>query len=84
MFVANRLAEIERCSQVKNWRHVPSKLNPADKISPEVFPEKFSKFNIWLLGPLFLTESLEDGPQQFDGEKNMSSDDIFLMEKVSC
>ena len=32
VFVANRLAEIERCSQVKNWRHVPSKLNPADFI----------------------------------------------------
>ena len=23
VFVANRLAEIERCSQVKNWRRVP-------------------------------------------------------------
>ena len=84
VFVANRLAEIERCSQVKNWRHVPSKLNPADEISRGVSPEKFSKFNIWLSGPPFLTESSENWPQQFDGEKNMSSDDIFLMEKVSA
>ena len=41
VFVANRLAEIERCSQVKNWRHVPSKLNPADEISRGVLRKSF-------------------------------------------
>jgi len=33
VYVANRLAEIERSSKIENWQYVPTKLNPADEVS---------------------------------------------------
>ena len=56
VFVANRLASIERGSNVNQWRHVPSKLNPADSASKGL--EACSLDTVkWLKGPEFLLRS---------------------------
>ena len=57
VFVANRLAEIERKSKIASWRYVPSEINPADEVSRGVKSELFVKSSNWLQGPQFLWES---------------------------
>ncbi|XP_043246453.1 uncharacterized protein LOC122393996 [Amphibalanus amphitrite] len=50
-YVANRLAYIHDGSEVAEWAHVPSKLNPADVGSRGCYP---SGLGPWLRGPEFL------------------------------
>jgi len=42
-FVSRRLALIQKYTSTSNWRHVPTKLNPADLVSrcQEVFRQTF-------------------------------------------
>ena len=53
VFVANRLAEIERNRNISNWRYVRTELNPADKATRGVQAEKFLSSSKWLTGPEF-------------------------------
>ena len=64
MYVANRLAEIERSSCIENWRYVPIKINPADEVSRGVSANKFVKRSQWLTGPDFIWKSVKDWPDQ--------------------
>ena len=64
VYVANRLAEIERNSQLANWRFVPTKLNPAEEVSRDLSVNKFIKKSIWLSGPEFLRNCSEEWPKQ--------------------
>ena len=66
VFVANRLAEIERMSKIVSWRYVPSEINPADEVSRGVKSKLFVKTSNWLQGPQFLWESLENWPKQLE------------------
>ena len=77
VFVANRLAEIERKSKIASWRYVPSEINPADEVSRGVKSELFVKSSDWLQGPQFLWESRESWPKQL--EKLMDLPDEFPM-----
>ena len=43
VFIANRLAEIERFSRIENLRYVPTRENPADEVSRGVPAEIFVK-----------------------------------------
>ncbi|XP_058448965.1 uncharacterized protein LOC131428922 [Malaya genurostris] len=50
-FVANRVGEILEITSMDQWRHVPTKMNPADagtKLSPNI--------SIWISGPEFLKQ----------------------------
>jgi len=58
-FVSRRLALIQKCSSTSNWRHVPTKLNPADLVSRGVSPDVLVKSATWKSGPPFL----KDDPQ---------------------
>ncbi|XP_067940311.1 uncharacterized protein [Watersipora subatra] len=53
MFVANRVAEIRRCSSVTQWHHVPGSVNPADLASRGCTLSALKKSN-WFTGPAFL------------------------------
>ena len=64
VYVANRLAEFERNSQLANWRFVPTKLNPADEVSRGLSVNKFVKKSMWLSGPEFLRNCSEEWPKQ--------------------
>ena len=56
VFVANCLASIERNSNVIQWRHVPSKLNPADSVSSGLKTCSWDTVK-WLKGSEFLLRS---------------------------
>ena len=68
VFVANRLAEIERHSHVPEWKYVPSKLNPADEVSKGLPAGTFVRSSRWLTGPEFLLKSKNESPDQLEGK----------------
>ncbi|XP_055919024.1 uncharacterized protein LOC129951048 [Eupeodes corollae] len=67
-FIANRVTEIQRLTNVSMWKHIPTKLNPADLASRGVLPSKLRNNNLWWKGPLFLQEmwrfSIPEQPTQ--------------------
>jgi hypothetical protein len=72
VFVANRVAEIRRCSQFGQWRHVSGQDNPADDISRGMKAKELVASERWLNGPQFLQESESSWPAQ------PSQDDLKL------
>ena len=54
VLVANRLAIIEKHCNASQWRHVPTKLNPADVASRGASVNSIVSHNPWLSGPEFL------------------------------
>ena len=63
VFVANRISVIETHSRVEDWRHVPSKLNPADLASRGCSAKALLKSQHWFLGPDFLWKTEDYWPQ---------------------
>ena len=64
VFVADRLAEIERNSDIESWRYVPSMLNPADEVTRCKQAKAFVESSMWLSGPEFLQQAEEEWPEQ--------------------
>ncbi|XP_078032623.1 uncharacterized protein LOC144467610 [Augochlora pura] len=62
-FVANRVSEIQGITGSTNWRHVPTKDNPADYISRGQMPEEFVSNVVWLYGPEWLVRSEDTWPE---------------------
>lgn len=54
-FVANRVSEIQRVTDVSNWYHVNSKDNPADLISRGISSNDLLNSKLWWTGPAWLT-----------------------------
>jgi len=55
VFVANRLTTIENQTNINQWYHVPSELNPADVASRGLETHKLVSSE-WLQGPAFLLQ----------------------------
>ena len=60
-FVSNRVAEIQEWSDQIDWRHVPSRDNPADIVSRGCNVDELSE-SIWFMGPAFLLKECIDWP----------------------
>ena len=58
VFVANRLSVIRDHSNINQWRHVSTKLNPADIGSRGIMPSDEESLSFWLSGPDFLRSEL--------------------------
>lgn len=56
IFIANRVSEILKTSNVSQWRYVNTSNNPADLASRGVKVQSFLKTDAWLCGPDFLHE----------------------------
>ncbi|XP_076301932.1 uncharacterized protein LOC143220080 [Lasioglossum baleicum] len=54
-FVANRVADIQRKTDIQSWRHIQSADNPADLISRGTTSAEFINNNLWFHGPEWLT-----------------------------
>ena len=56
IFVANRVASIQRNTEVKRWRHVRTQDNPADLLSRGIKPSALVNNKLWLHGPEWLAK----------------------------
>ncbi|XP_033096565.1 uncharacterized protein LOC117100838 [Anneissia japonica] len=61
-FVAARVSEIQRKTQIANWRHVPGILNPADDLSRGMRADKLT--DRWINGPEFISKPISEWPQE--------------------
>ena len=82
VFVANRLAEIERDNDVEDWRYVPSGLNPADEVSRGVTAEVLADSAMWLKGPEFLLKPSEEWPKNLERLSKLPNEFPLLERKV--
>ncbi|UYV63775.1 hypothetical protein LAZ67_2005592 [Cordylochernes scorpioides] len=62
-FVGNRVSEIQASRKIKQWRHVPSKDNPADIASRGTMGSGLRDSQLWWKGPTWLAASPELWPE---------------------
>ena len=82
VFVANRLAEIERYSNPKSWRYVPSELNPADEVSRGISAQRLITSSTWIHGPKFLHGPSTEWPEQLRNLPALPEDFPLFERKV--
>ena len=68
VFIAHRVVKILRLTIADQWRHVPSKQNPADVLSRGVRARELSSCNMWWFGPIFLYQPQALWPAPFQRE----------------
>jgi hypothetical protein len=56
-FVGNRVAEIQDKTNMTDWRHIPTKLNPADVLSRGCRSAEIQHNSLWNSGPNFLQQA---------------------------
>lgn len=61
-YVANRVVEIQDVVRYENWRHVPTKMNPADLASRGVSVSQLQYSDLWWYGPDWLVKDHETWP----------------------
>ncbi len=62
-FVAHRVGEIQQFTDPQQWRHVPSKSNPADLASRGTNVTNLKDSRLWWMGPDYLSCAIEDWPK---------------------
>ncbi|XP_049308602.1 uncharacterized protein LOC125777545 [Bactrocera dorsalis] len=62
-FVANRVSSIQTNTDVKKWRYVNTKDNPADLLSRGMNPSEIVHEDLWVQGPNWLSLAPEKWPQ---------------------
>ena len=84
-FVSRRLALITKATNVNNWNHVPTSLNPADLLSRGARADVIVERNVWFTGPEYLTQSSSKWPGRLK-KKEMSREEVKLFDKarVDC
>ena len=53
-FIANRVSEIQKLTDIKCWSFCPGKDNPADLLTRGMQADELINSNIWFTGPSFL------------------------------
>lgn len=74
-FVANRVSDILKGSDVEQWRHVGTDKNPADYASRGQRVDEFLKNTSWVSGPEFLCSPVECWPKTPLNNAEITSDD---------
>lgn len=71
-FVNNRVAEIQKLTESFEWRHVPTKENPADLVSRGLSPRALLCSDMWWHGPKWLIQHKNYWPKsQIISEDNL-------------
>ena len=87
-FVANRVSFIQTELPSTEWRHVPTKENPADLATRGVKPSELKLTEIWWHGPRWLTLHSEEWPKHPDTLKVLhiqgQSDEPEILTRFSC
>ena len=84
VFVANRLSIIENNSDINHWKHVPSKLNPADLPSRGVSAQTLINSDVWLRGPQFLYEPRSCWPENSWVEEDLPDEFKAVQKSLTC
>jgi hypothetical protein len=63
-YVANRVGEIQERTSSDQWRHVPTKQNPADIATRGLSLEELSTSKLWWEGPCFLLQDEKNWPER--------------------
>ena len=61
-FVSNRVGEIQSHTNPDQWRHIPTKLNPADLLSRGIKAIELRRSGVWWRGPDFLGDPEDTWP----------------------
>ncbi|XP_037931020.1 uncharacterized protein LOC119665841 [Teleopsis dalmanni] len=78
VYVAHRIVKILRLTIPEQWRHVPSKQNPADILSRGLKPREFSSCYMCFYGPLFLYQPKPLWPAPFKRELIVEDNTVEL------
>jgi hypothetical protein len=83
-FVANRVGTIQQSTNPHQWRHVPTKLNPADILSRGASVSTLKEDDTWWNGPRFLMNDESEWPENKLGDKGTQTEmrGIFLKENT--
>ncbi|XP_055716675.1 uncharacterized protein LOC129810293 [Phlebotomus papatasi] len=65
VFVTRRVTDILKVSEAHQWRHVPTKENPADLISRGAGSQQLIDSELWWNGPSWLSQSSDQWPPAF-------------------
>lgn len=88
VFVANRVGEIQRLTEITSWRHVKSSDNPADELSRGLLPDSLIDSAMWWHGPAYLCLPKDKWPSgTFSKLKNGIPEQIncrLIPEKINC
>lgn len=63
VFVANRVADIQRRTEANQWKYVPSCENPADDVSRGMSAKEMVENSRWVRGPVYLWYSEQYWPK---------------------
>nr|CAB3263156.1 uncharacterized protein LOC104265735 [Phallusia mammillata] len=77
LFVSRRLAFIEKNTCTRNWKHVPTKQNPADLASRGAPADTLAKSNMWFFGPTFLKDEPAKWPNMFEKQDVEVNANVF-------
>ncbi|XP_041470151.1 uncharacterized protein LOC121419759 [Lytechinus variegatus] len=78
VFVSNRLATIHQVTELSQWRHIDTKVNPADVVSRGTSPMKLKNDKGWLEGPDFIQLPEEQWPKCPFEKEEINEDDPEL------
>ncbi|XP_063050269.1 uncharacterized protein LOC134445113 [Engraulis encrasicolus] len=88
-FVANRVHTIREMTEVKQWRYIETKLNPADCASRGCKASALTQSTTWLSGPHFLRKQNSEWPrsdidtQAFDGDAEVKRDVVVMATTIN-
>ncbi|XP_066156028.1 uncharacterized protein [Euwallacea fornicatus] len=71
VFVSARISQIQTLTMDCEWRHVPTRENPADLVSRGVFPSELMESSLWWYGPSFLQSRESHWPSVSEGPKEV-------------
>lgn len=74
-FVGNRVSEIQDLTDIKQWRHVDTRSNPADIASRGIDADDAGSLKKWVHGPDFLLLDESKWPQRVYSPDDISEDD---------
>ncbi|UYV85114.1 hypothetical protein LAZ67_X004615 [Cordylochernes scorpioides] len=82
-FIGNRVAEIQSCPQIREWRYVPTGDNPADIASRGILGSELKQSSIWWTGPTWLSAESTEWPRKLPVFENQSQTELLSVHAIS-
>lgn len=79
-YVAHRVSDIQERTDIRRWKYVNTKENPADLLSRGVRPRDLVANNLWLHGPAWLSQPMQNWPAEQFPYKESKETEVELKE----